>query len=344
MSFIIRRGILNYKEDEEEVAYPHDARIEVWMGELDTLPENYLVCDGSVVETALYTELYKAIGRTYTEKSLSRRNFRLPDFRGRTILGVTSDDQVGKIQVDKLMRHEHKINTASPYVFNGLGGIHPCSSTHTVHKATVRYEGSAEETRMKNVSVYFVLRTEPDDTKNIIGEIAFNPSKVLTSKALFCDGSEVSRTEYSELFAVVGTAYGDGDGSTTFNLPNINQLYIRGTALGSAVDPDRSIRAARPDGIGGDNVGTTQGSGVRSHTHMVQRYTWGGFTGIRKYGPATTTTIQAMGFLDFRPKNTNSTTTGGEIDETADWRERTSFADKNHMKSIKLRAVIFYDN
>ena len=37
---------------------------------------------------------------------------------------------------------------------------------------------------------------------------------------LVCDGSEVSRTTYSELFAVIGTSYGAGDGSTTFNLPN----------------------------------------------------------------------------------------------------------------------------
>lgn len=37
---------------------------------------------------------------------------------------------------------------------------------------------------------------------------------------LVCDGSEVSRTTYAELFAVIGTSYGAGDGSTTFNLPN----------------------------------------------------------------------------------------------------------------------------
>lgn len=37
---------------------------------------------------------------------------------------------------------------------------------------------------------------------------------------LVCDGSEISRTEYAELFAVIGTSYGEGDGSTTFNLPD----------------------------------------------------------------------------------------------------------------------------
>lgn len=37
---------------------------------------------------------------------------------------------------------------------------------------------------------------------------------------LMCDGSAVSRTTYSDLFEAIGTAYGNGDGSTTFNLPN----------------------------------------------------------------------------------------------------------------------------
>lgn len=38
---------------------------------------------------------------------------------------------------------------------------------------------------------------------------------------LLCDGSAVSRTLYAELFAAIGTTYGAGDGSTTFNIPNL---------------------------------------------------------------------------------------------------------------------------
>lgn len=38
---------------------------------------------------------------------------------------------------------------------------------------------------------------------------------------LFCDGSAVSRTDYATLFAVIGTTYGAGDGSTTFNVPDM---------------------------------------------------------------------------------------------------------------------------
>lgn len=42
---------------------------------------------------------------------------------------------------------------------------------------------------------------------------------------LLCDGSAVSRTTYANLFAAIGTTYGSGDGSTTFNLPNYNNGY-----------------------------------------------------------------------------------------------------------------------
>lgn len=46
---------------------------------------------------------------------------------------------------------------------------------------------------------------------------------------LLCDGSAVSRTTYAALFAVIGTTYGTGDGSTTFNLPNLAGRTVVGT-------------------------------------------------------------------------------------------------------------------
>lgn len=47
---------------------------------------------------------------------------------------------------------------------------------------------------------------------------------------LVCDGSAVSRTTYAELFAVIGTAFGSGDGSTTFNLPDFTASDVTGLA------------------------------------------------------------------------------------------------------------------
>ena len=50
---------------------------------------------------------------------------------------------------------------------------------------------------------------------------------------LICDGSAISRTTYSALFAVIGTTYGAGDGSTTFNLPDFTNRVIQGGTVGT---------------------------------------------------------------------------------------------------------------
>lgn len=47
---------------------------------------------------------------------------------------------------------------------------------------------------------------------------------------LLCDGSAVSRTTYEKLFAVIGTTYGAGDDSTTFNVPNLVDKFVEGSA------------------------------------------------------------------------------------------------------------------
>lgn len=64
---------------------------------------------------------------------------------------------------------------------------------------------------------------------------------------LICDGSAVSRTQYSDLFAVIGTTYGVGDGSTTYNLPETRAEFIRGLDLGRAIDVGRTIGSAQSD-------------------------------------------------------------------------------------------------
>ena len=52
---------------------------------------------------------------------------------------------------------------------------------------------------------------------------------------LLCDGSAVSRTDYAALYAVIGTTYGAGDSSTTFNLPNLVDKFVEGSATSGTV-------------------------------------------------------------------------------------------------------------
>ena len=61
---------------------------------------------------------------------------------------------------------------------------------------------------------------------------------------LFCDGHAVSRAAYSNLFAVLGTSAGAGDGTTSFNLPDYRGYFLRGQDQGSGHDPDVASRSS----------------------------------------------------------------------------------------------------
>lgn len=62
----------------------------------------------------------------------------------------------------------------------------------------------------------------------ITGEIKMWPTSTNPSGYALCDGTALSRTTFSALFAVIGTTYGAGDGSTTFNLPDFRHKFPMG--------------------------------------------------------------------------------------------------------------------
>lgn len=66
---------------------------------------------------------------------------------------------------------------------------------------------------------------------------------------LMCDGSAVSRATYAALFSVIGTAFGAGDGSTTFNVPELRGEFIRGLDNGRGVDAGRVRGSGQGDAI-----------------------------------------------------------------------------------------------
>lgn len=91
---------------------------------------------------------------------------------------------------------------------------------------------------------------------------------------LLCDGSAMSRTTFSQLFASIGSNYGAGDGSTTFNIPDLRGQFLRGVSGSSGVDPDASSRTAlRSGGNSGNNVGSVQDSVFGSHNHSQNPHT-----------------------------------------------------------------------
>lgn len=73
------------------------------------------------------------------------------------------------------------------------------------------------------------LSTAPKGGPGVpVGSVFWLTTQTAPEGYLICDGSAVSRTEYADLFAEIGTTFGAGDGSTTFSLPNLQAAFIRG--------------------------------------------------------------------------------------------------------------------
>lgn len=92
---------------------------------------------------------------------------------------------------------------------------------------------------------------------------------------LLCQGQAISRTDYSDLFAVIGTSFGSGDGSTTFNVPDLRESVPKGAGLTS-----KSNNHIDADGLA---LGAFIDDRLQSHKHIL--FEWSNGTGA---GPNST--------------------------------------------------------
>ncbi len=85
---------------------------------------------------------------------------------------------------------------------------------------------------------------------------------------MLCDGSEISRSEYANLYNAIGVCWGIGDGSTTFNLPDLRGMFLRGVSGDSGNDEDADGRIVLNDNGGntGNQVGSYQIDAIRNIT------------------------------------------------------------------------------
>lgn len=81
---------------------------------------------------------------------------------------------------------------------------------------------------------------------------------------LVCNGGAISRTTYSALFAVIGTTYGSGDGSTTFNLPNLTDRFLQGSTTSG------TIKNAGLPNITGFFKGVVRSNGIDEYFGFVR--------------------------------------------------------------------------
>lgn len=101
------------------------------------------------------------------------------------------------------------------------------------------------------------------DSVSYIGCVIWCAGNVTPDNTIYCDGSAISRTTYAELFDAIGTTYGAGDGSSTFNIPDLRGYFIRGT------------------GGNAGTLGAEQGDAIRDiRGHVTAFSSWDSITGV----------------------------------------------------------------
>lgn len=101
-------------------------------------------------------------------------------------------------------------------------------------------------------SVWYVVSY----TSSGIGKVEAFAASTIPFGYLECNGAEISRSTYATLFTKIGTIFGVGNGTTTFNIPDLRGEFIRGWDHARGIDSGRTI-------------GSSQGDLVKAHTHDI---------------------------------------------------------------------------
>lgn len=123
---------------------------------------------------------------------------------------------------------------------------------------------------------------------------------------LVCDGSAVSRDTYANLFAAVGTTWGSGNGSTTFNLPDLRDKFVVGAS---------STKAVASTGGSADAI-------TVAHTHSVSGTTGSGGSHYHTYQTGYNTSVTIQG--------SNGNFGGGTPDDTSFIYNTNTVSDHTH--------------
>lgn len=113
------------------------------------------------------------------------------------------------------------------------------------------------------------------------------PASTIPAGYFPANGAAVSRTGFPALFAAIGTTYGTGDGSTTFNIPDARGLFLRGLDNSRGLDPSRVLGTYQSSqNLSHTHTGTVDANGTHAHTASssyvgdhAHTYTATGFNG-----------------------------------------------------------------
>ncbi len=144
---------------------------------------------------------------------------------------------------------------------------------------------------------------------------------------LLCNGKELNRTDFNILYTVVGNTWGAGNGTSTFNLPDMRGMFLRGVDGQAGNDPDKAMRISTNGGNSGNSVGSKQLDDFKKHTHKAPNS--GDFvTFLRGGGP---------GYSSTAPGNPN-----GDINAAFSSKETISsgISEETRPKNVNVNYII----
>lgn len=254
------------------------------------LPTGYAAADGSEISKTDYNDLFNLVGNTFGQAS-DVNKFKLPNIADNREVSseeatpstlVKRDDQgtikakmmeltsyfpvATGVEPDKLKDKGYSILVWSTY-----GTVQMISAKDFFEKTLRGFSGGG--TTITGTNSAITLDVDANDNIDVNGELyiegttsdlnvergdyfqagqyGFFAMKNPKGRWLFCDGRELSRTDYPELFEAIGTTYGEGDGTTTFNIPDRRGYFGRCLDAGAEVDyqSDREIGSKQGDAI-----------------------------------------------------------------------------------------------
>jgi microcystin-dependent protein len=201
---------------------------------------SYVAANGQAISRTTYSSLFDLYGTLYGNGDGST-TFNVPDYTGdygylktTTTSGATLAQLSG---VAKIPSHTHSVTgvvSISPTPTScGSGGNNNRNMTPITTYTGFRGSPKGNEARHRQVIPLIALNEEAVPVGTVtsfllpVSEESFIASYYPAGSFLICSGQAVSRTGYPTLFRRLGTLYGNGDGSTTFNLPDLTGRFLK---------------------------------------------------------------------------------------------------------------------
>ena len=242
-------------------------------------------------QTQLYESIVKIIGdnrKTATTKD--KGEVKLNSAIDSGIETEAATPKAVKSAYDKGVEAKTAADTAQRTANDGVSKANAAQTSanaaqHTANDGVLRANAAqtsanaAQRTANEGVSRANAAQRTANDANNnantrqlkseLVGEVAFFACSTPPSGWLKANGAAVSRTTYATLFAAIGTAFGAGDGRTTFNLPDLRGEFLRCLDDGRNIDRGRRLGTAQGDAIR-NITGKLDGSAMGSGNQVLE--------------------------------------------------------------------------